>query len=152
MRIVTGLLLLLCASAVLAAEPITLDSHHQLFLDDYLIASMKNVTRTVEQAQKHPKNPLIWPSESWEEKLATIYGSVIRDGEKYRAWYKSGMGVGYAESDDGIKWTKPALDLVLIEDHGSDRVSRHPGASGPTRRQLIQLPGVCRLLPIRCPL
>src|SRR5436190_17330717 len=115
MRIVTGLLLLLCASAVLAAEPITLDSHHQLFLDDYLIASMKNVKRTVEQAQKHPKNPLIWPTESWEEQLLTIYGSVIRDGDKFRCWYKSGMGVGYAESDDGIRWTKPALDLYLID-------------------------------------
>ena len=108
------LLVLLCASTALA-EPITLDSRHQLFLDDYLIASMNGVKRTVEQAQKHPKNPLIWPTESWEEKLATIYGSVIRDGDKYRAWYKSGMGVGYAESDDGIRWTKAALDLFLID-------------------------------------
>jgi len=104
MKLLAGLLVLLCASAAVAAEPITLDSHHQLFLDDYLIASMNGVKRTVEQAQKHPKNPLIWPTESWEEKLSTIYGSVIRDGDKYRAWYKSGMGVGYAESDDGIRW------------------------------------------------
>jgi hypothetical protein len=30
-------------------------------------------------------------------------------------WYKSGMGVGYAESSDGIKWVKPRLDLVIID-------------------------------------
>ena len=63
--------ILLLASVALADEPITLDSRHQLFLDDYLIASMKNVKRTVEQAQKHPKNPLIWPAEKWEERLST---------------------------------------------------------------------------------
>jgi len=110
MKLLAGLLVLLCASAAVAAEPITLDSHHQLFLDDYLIASMNGVKRTVEQAQKHPKNPLIWPTESWEEKLSTIYGSVIRDGDKYRAWYKSGMGVGYVESDDGIHWGAQACE------------------------------------------
>src|SRR5205085_10763108 len=123
--------LFLCASAVLGSDPITLDSRHQLFLDDYLIASMKNVKRTVEQAQKHAKNPLIWPTESWEDKLSTIYGSVIRDGEKYRAWYKSGMGVGYAESDDGIRWTKPALDLVLIDGQKTNLLWRKSGKTEP---------------------
>src|SRR5436190_10816579 len=114
MKTIPSVIVLFCAAAAFA-EPVALDSRHQLFLDDYLIASMKNVKRTVEAAQKHSKNPLIWPTEAWEEKLSTIYGSVIRDGEKYRCWYKSGLGVGYAESDDGIRWTKPALDLVLID-------------------------------------
>src|SRR5258705_8640848 len=115
MKTAANIIVLLFASVVFAAEPITLDSRHQLFLDDYLIASMSGVKRAVEQAQKHPNNPMIWANESWEEKLLTIYGSVIRDGEKYRMWYKSGMGVGYAESDDGIRWTKPALDLYLVD-------------------------------------
>src|SRR5215210_570930 len=109
------LLALIYAACALAAEPISVDSRHQLFLDDHLIGSLKGVNRTVEQAQKHPDNPLVWPSESWEPKMATIYGSVIRDGEKYRMWYKSGMGVGYAESSDGIRWSKPALDLTIID-------------------------------------
>src|SRR2546423_10915859 len=101
MQTLVSFIVLLCASSALAAEPITLDSHHQLFLDDYLIASMNNVKRTVEPAQKHPKNPLIWPTESWEEKLSTIYGSVIHDGSRYRRWYKSGTGDRYADSADG---------------------------------------------------
>ena len=114
MKIIPSFILLCCA-AIASADPITLDSRHQLFLDDYLITSMKNVKRVVEQAQKYSKNPLIWPSEKWEEQLLTIYGSVIRDSDKFRCWYKSGLGVGYAESTDGITWTKPALDLHLSD-------------------------------------
>src|SRR5687767_11831854 len=115
MRWLSLIVMVLGASAALWAEPITVDSRHQLFLDDHLISSMKGVKRTVEQAAKHPNNPVVWPSEPWEPKMSTIYGSVIRDGEKYRMWYKSGMGVGYAESADGIRWNKPALDLTIID-------------------------------------
>jgi hypothetical protein len=98
-----------------AAESIALDSRKQLFLDDYLIASMTRVKRTIEVAQKFSGNPVLWPTESWEPPMATAYGSVIRDGAKFKMWYKSGMGVGYAESDDGIKWNKPRLDLTLVD-------------------------------------
>jgi hypothetical protein len=131
MKMIAALLALLCASAALAGEPITLDSRHQLFLDDYLIASMKNVKRTVEQAQKHPKNPLVWPGESWEDKMSTIYGSVIRDGDRFKVWYKSGMGVGYAESEDGIRWVKPALDLVIIDGQKTNLLWRKKGKTEP---------------------
>ena len=112
------------------AEPIiTLSHQKQLFLDDYLIKSMTNIKRQihppwrVNPAQKYDGNPVIWPSESWEPKLSVLYGSVIRDNSKYRMWYQAGMGVGYAESSDGInppdlgriKWVKPKLDLVKID-------------------------------------
>jgi hypothetical protein len=40
---------------------------------------------------------------------------VIRDGDKYRAWYMNGLAVGYAESPDGISWVKPQLDLVTVD-------------------------------------
>src|SRR4051812_16147804 len=85
-----------------APAPIVVDSTHQLFLDDYLIASIARVKRTVEPAQKFGGNPVVWPSESWEPSMATVYGSVVRDGVKFKMWYKSGMGVAYAVSDDGI--------------------------------------------------
>jgi len=114
----TVLVALLCATAPrspAASEPIVIDSTHQLFLDDYLIASMTRMQRTVEPVQKFGGNPVLWPSESWEPPIATVYGSVIRDGVKFKMWYKSGMGVAYAESDDGIQWSKPRLDLTLIK-------------------------------------
>jgi hypothetical protein len=102
-------------STTAAQAPIVIDSQRQLFLDDYLIASATRVQRTVEQARKFDRNPVLWPTEHWEPPMATVYGSVIRDDDKYKMWYKSGMGVGYAESADGIVWEKPRFDLTLVD-------------------------------------
>ena len=114
--------LALAAAPLLLADPpkdepqaIPLDSTKQLFLDDYLIASLKNVRRVIDPATKHPANPMIWPTEKWEDPMNTIYGSVLLDQGRYRMWYKSGMGCAYAQSDDGIRWSKPSLDFVEIE-------------------------------------
>jgi hypothetical protein len=103
-----------------ADAPRLLDSHKQLFLDDELIASRARVKRTVEQAQKFSGNPVLWPAERWEPHLAVLYGSIIREGTKFKMWYKSGLGVAYAESDDGVRWNKPRLDLTLIEGERSN--------------------------------
>ena len=99
----------------IAVNPMSLDQTRQLFLDDTLIASKENVTRTIHQVHKHPDNPLIWPTEAWEGDKALIHGSVIRDGDLYRMWYLSTPGVSYAESQDGIHWTKPRLDLFEVD-------------------------------------
>lgn len=52
----------------------------------------------------------------------TIYGSVLRDGGRYRMWYhaipadwdmhRDMSSIAYAESDDGLVWRKPVLNLV----------------------------------------
>ena len=102
-------------STVSGESPITLNHQKQLFLDNYIIESMTNIKRVIHPAQKYAGNPVLWPSEPWEPKLAVLYGSVIEDQGKYKMWYKSGMGVGYAESNDGIEWVKPQLDLVKID-------------------------------------
>jgi len=97
------------------ASPIAVDERKQLFLDDYLIDSMDNVVRKLHPAEKHASNPLISPNEEWEGNKVLTHGSVIRDGDKYRAWYLSAKGVSYAESNDGINWTKPGLDLFEVD-------------------------------------
>jgi hypothetical protein len=96
-------------------ELIEVGKRKQLFLDDYLVASTTNVHRRIHSAEKSKANPVIRRTEPWEDPFNIVYGSVIRDGEKYKAWYLSGPGVSYAESDDGIHWVKPALDLVTID-------------------------------------
>ena len=110
---------LLCVPVVLRAEPpasapIEVGPKRQLFLDDYLVARATNIFRTIHPAEKSKSNPLIRQTEPWEDPFNILYGSVIRDGGQYKAWYKSGPGVSYAVSDDGIHWTKPALDLAPI--------------------------------------
>jgi len=52
----------------------------------------------------------------------SIYGSVLRDGGRFRMWYQAypkdwdgqsnSAWVCYAESDDGLNWNKPALNIV----------------------------------------
>lgn len=105
---------LLVAAVLTAAphEPIPVTRQKQLFLDDHLVASMTNVTRRICPAEKFPGNPVLWQTEPWEDELAVLYGSVLRDEGKYRMWYKAGMGVGYAESDDGVRWSKPLVGIT----------------------------------------
>lgn len=97
-----------------------LDARKQVFLDDYLLAAKTRVQRSVMEAHKFAGNPVLWPTQPWEPPMATLYGSVIRDGAKFKMWYKSGMGVAYAESDDGIAWRKPRLDLTLLDGQPSN--------------------------------
>ncbi len=100
---------------VIGEPVITVGRQKQLFLDDYLIESRTNIKRVIHPAQKYEGNPVLWATEPWEPELNVLYGSVIQDEGKYKMWYKSGMGVGYEESNDGIKWVKPRLDLVMID-------------------------------------
>jgi hypothetical protein len=87
-------------------KSITLDKTKQLFLDDYLIESMTNVTRELHPAVKHPANPIVRPTEPWENNCVLLFGSVLRDGDKYRMWYYVDSGIAYAESNDGLNWRK----------------------------------------------
>ena len=117
-----------------ADRPIRIGSTRQLFLDDYLIASARNVKRTVHQPQRHPANPIVVPDEPWEQRndnyrAGVVYHYVRRDEAtgKFRMWYAafkaynlpSGERVVfpscYAESDDGINWIKPNLGLFQFD-------------------------------------
>jgi len=119
-------------AGIAADAPIVLDSRRQLFLDDDLIASMTRVKRTVEQARKFSGNPVLWPTERWEPSTAIVYGSIIRDGAKFRMWYNSGPGVGYAESDNGIQWSKPRFNLTLVGGEKSNILfTRKSSTEGP---------------------
>jgi len=110
-----------------ASAPIEVGSQKQLFLDDYLLASTTNIHRRIHPAEKSGSNPVIRQTEPWEDPFNILYGSVIRDGQQYKAWYKSGPGVSYAVSDDGIHWIKPPLDLVPINGAKTNLLFRKNG-------------------------
>jgi hypothetical protein len=96
---------------VLWAQVIDVDSQRQLFLDDYLIASLEGVDRQIHPAEKDPMNPMVVPEHPWEAIYTLLYGSVIEDAGRYRMWYLTHSTVCYAESADGRQWTKPSLEL-----------------------------------------
>lgn len=109
---------------------------HTFFaFDDHSIPWQHNLKVTLEQAQKHPGNPVLrkGPKGTVDHGHAILYGTVIHDGKKFRMWYLAmfeselvgGQAPGnwrpmcYAESDDGVAWIKP--DLGLVEFNGSKR-------------------------------
>jgi len=131
----------MAASAMLIAlcvvgqsyAPIPLDATRQLFLDDDLIATRENLTRQVHAVEKHPANPVLRATEPWEGGVAILYGSVLRDGDRYRAWYYAAGNVAYAESDDGVRWTKPRLGILDVDGEDTNLVvgrSAVPGQPG----------------------
>jgi len=96
--------------------------------DDHNLAWQHNLKLTLVTPEKHPANPVVrcGPKGSPDYGHAILYGTVIHDGSKFRMWYlgmiqrelESGQAPGwwrpmcYAESADGIRWTKPQLGLV----------------------------------------
>lgn len=85
----------------------------ELMVDDARIATKHNVVRRVHAASK-PPGWVLEPTLPWEESRIYIYGTVHRDAGtgKFRMWYSGPGRALYAESDDGLHWTKPELDLV----------------------------------------
>ncbi len=100
--------------------PIVVGRAKQLFVDDAVIDSTTGLKRTLHPVNKHAANPLVVADRPWEGKCVLLYGAVVRDPalSKFRMWYLAwGKHVGqpsficYAESADGLRWTKPDLGL-----------------------------------------
>ena len=91
----------------------------RLFLDAATVEKSAGLTRVFHAAQKHAGNPVIQRDRPWEGVAAItgpyVYGTVLQDGGKLRLWYQvltRGNHVCYAESADGIQWSKPELGII----------------------------------------
>lgn len=96
--------------------------------DNQSIAFSRNLRLEMHQPQRHPSNPVLPRGAPGmpDEYGVQFYGSVIEDQGKFRMWYvsldedlkkwpdvkASIWRPAYAESTDGIHWTKPELGLV----------------------------------------
>jgi len=91
------------------------EMNKQLFLDDRLIESSRNVHRTLHRP--HMTGEVLLRIDKPYEAGARLglYASVLDDGGVTRVWYGVSSErlrhVSYAESDDGLNFTKPALGL-----------------------------------------
>lgn len=105
-----------------ADEPIRVGSQRQLFVDRHLIDKLQDARLVLHQPVRREiafSNELPW------EKYGVSYLTAFRDGDKFRAWYrvdgrdftkgKRGAMAAYAESDDGIHWSKPNLGLIEFD-------------------------------------
>jgi hypothetical protein len=98
--------------------------------DEHGIPWRHNLQLTMVAAEKHPENPVLrcGPDGAPDHGHAVIYGSVLWIGDRFRMWYlgmiqrelQRGNAPGwwrpmcYAESTDGIHWTKPELGLAEL--------------------------------------
>jgi hypothetical protein len=112
------------ASQVTGNLAISVGSHKQLFIDYKFIESAENV-ELVMNPPARTGEVIIKPDAPWEKNLhLASYGSVLAENGIVRVWYSivgersapnqnpDFMAVAYAESADGINFTKPVLDLV----------------------------------------
>ncbi len=106
-----------------AAEPIDVGSRLELMLDDYLVESMESLQFHLHRPR--PAEKVLAFDKPWENPYPD-YVTVFQDGDLYRMYYAIHLdapkGFGgenqaacYAESKDGIHWTKPSLGLIEFE-------------------------------------
>ena len=112
--------ILLAVETAGAAAPIDIGSRLEPLVDDYLIEDMSGVTLTLHEPM--PREVAIVHDRPWEGNVCAYY-TVFQDDGLYRMYYRGAhydAKTGkvphevacYAESKDGIHWTKPELGLV----------------------------------------
>ena len=106
----------------------------QTFIDSAVIESVQDVTRRWHTPERHGDEPVIKKDKPWEHVTYFTYSNyaVLRDPQDglFKCWYedlepllgkfcKSHVGHRsrqlYAESEDGITWRKPELDVVEVD-------------------------------------
>lgn len=103
-------------------EVITLGHGRELLVDDFLIESHSCV-RKFHYPEKYAGNPVLKPETELELGMGKFpscacpkSGGVWFNYEKhiYQMWYEAGFlgTICYAESEDGLHWTRPELDIV----------------------------------------
>ena len=123
----------------------------QLFIDDDLVAVVKNVTRRQHTPKKHPANPIIKRDQEWEgiPYFRSSSFNVHRDPKDnlFKCWYEDyhdyfgyrmgntevphlGSRIGYAESKDGLTWEKPLLGRHEVDGLDTNTVIAAPDENG----------------------
>lgn len=120
-------------------EVVNISVGRQLFVDNFLVEST-TLDRQWHYADYYGGNPVLQPDRDWERtgNDGAAFAAPFSDGVwydeadgKYKMWYMAGGGdygdglTCYAESTDGITWTKPTLNVVpgtnIVDEHATQR-------------------------------
>ena len=112
-------------SPVPAVDPIDIGTRRELFIDHQLIEQMTG--RTQLQLHHPVETEDVFVHDTPWEGNRTMYYTILQDGDLFRMYYRgshidlseSGYSIRYnvtcyAESRDGIRWTRPELGLVAF--------------------------------------
>lgn len=112
-----------------ANKPLQLQNHRELFVDQYLIDRLNNLTQELHT----PRNEgiVLKFDNPWEGNFSG-YCTIIKDGDQYKLYYRGIREAGkdgndnevtcYAESADGINWKKPNLGINVINGSANNNV------------------------------
>ncbi|MFA5193559.1 MAG: hypothetical protein WC740_22855 [Verrucomicrobiia bacterium] len=126
--LLTGSSLGIAASADL---PLDIGSRRELFVDDFLIASMTGAELKLHKPA--PREVVLVCDSPWEGNTSAYY-TLFRDNDRFRAYYRGWHFdektkkrahpefTCYAESRDGIKWKKPELGLFEFKGSKSNNI------------------------------
>ena len=122
--LVAGVAVLVLALPVVGfPQELPLGAERQLFVDRYLIDRLEGLELRLQQPR--PEGIAIEYDQPWEDRLA-FYTTVLKDGDIYRMYYRCRLTrprlTCYAESRDGIHWTKPHLGLVEVDGSTANNV------------------------------
>ncbi len=107
-----------------AAAPIDIGSRRELFVDRCLIETLTNATLELHEPQY--AGVVLRREFPWEGLHTFGYMTVLKDGGRYRMYYRAHPGGEYADGDtqeavccaesaDGVYWVKPELDLFEVQ-------------------------------------
>ncbi len=111
--------------SITPAKPLAIGSRLELFADDYVIDRLEGEA-SLHLHRPAPQEVVLVTDKPWEGNTSAYY-TIFRDGDLYRAYYRGSHWdevakkathpevVCYAESKDGIHWTKPNLGLFEFD-------------------------------------
>jgi hypothetical protein len=137
-------------AAACSAQVVDIGSRRELFVDHYLIEELKGAR--LELQKPVDRGTVVKYDKPWEGAFSN-YCTIIHDGTRYRLYYR-GLPTAkrelvadtvtcYAESPDGIHWTKPVLGITPLNGSKSNNVIlADPAFSSDFSPFLDKRPGV----------
>ncbi len=130
------------ATPIAAQDPIALGTRRELFVDDYLLDSVQGQA-ALQLHRPIQREIVLTFGEPWEGNSCGAYATVFVDGGRYRMYYQAcqqtllgepkahPFSMCYAESTDGIHWTKPTLGLFEFDGSKQNNIIwMGPGSDG----------------------
>ncbi|WP_157605192.1 hypothetical protein [Schlesneria paludicola] len=125
-------------------KPLNIGAEKVLFVDPQFLANSEGVRLTLHAPRKTGEH-LVVSEHPWEN--ATLgWFSVLKEGDKFRMWYEcydvSGWPTDddtsfcYAESDDGIHWTKPKLGMFSYQGRTDNNILFRMIGEGKSRSRV----------------
>ncbi|MES2694684.1 MAG: hypothetical protein V4773_14510 [Verrucomicrobiota bacterium] len=124
--------------------------------DNISIAYSRSLELTMHKPEKYSGNPVLARGTEREPDHwgVQFYGSIVREGAKFRMWYAALDGArgkqadanpsfwrpAYAESTDGVTWVKPKLGLVEYQRNKDNNLVSFDPVLGPINVKVLYEP------------